>query len=295
MKNYYDVWNKQWKEVNENLKSITNRYNFSYSFKEIKDILDEYKNLNLINSSIALEKQFETYNMLKSIDFSKLTGVSEQFKMLSSVELSDILKSAKRITDVNQYFKIPSVTYDVQKMTRIIQDYIVHVDLTQDVSVNEIAEEVVEQYIETTLEDEKKQISSEIQSRQLNKEKIKSEIAFWITIISFVMTIYSFVTSKPLITNNTYNNIVEVNNNYIIDLGVNAEFMNQMGYRIINRNNVMPRIKPNCSSKVTGHLYIGQVVSVSDKYKKWIKITWKNDEGDLCSGWVQNYMVSEFK
>lgn len=62
-----------------------------------------------------------------------------------------------------------------------------------------------------------------------------------------------------------------MNNNYTIDLGVDVEFMNQMGYRIINQNNVMPRIKPNCSSKVTGHLYIGQVVMLSDKLKNGLK------------------------
>lgn len=44
-----------------------------------------------------------------------------------------------------------------------------------------------------------------------------------------------------------------MNNNYTIDSGVDVKFMNQMGYRIINQNNVMTRIKPNCSSKVTCH------------------------------------------
>ncbi len=90
-------------------------------------------------------------------------------------------------------------------------------------------------------------------------------MSFWVTIIGFLLTIYGLISSKPLVEYNTYNNTVE--------MGFDAEFMNQVGYRIANQNDVMPRVKPDCSSRVTGHLYIGEVVNISDKHKKWSEIT----------------------
>lgn len=68
-----------------------------------------------------------------------------------------------------------------------------------------------------------------------------------------------------------------------------------MGYRIINENNVIPRVKPDCSSKVTGYLCIGQLVFVSEKWKKWIAVNWTDERGNYCIGWIQNYNVIEFK
>lgn len=184
--------------------------------------------------------------------------------------------------------------YSFQELEKLVQASFDGLDWSQNVSVDEMTEIIAEQYFEDVLENDDSQ-SSNVHPKQLDKEKIKNEISFWITIISFIMAIYSMVDSKPPVTYNTYNNTIEVNNSYTVDMGVDAEFMNRMGYRIINQDNVMPRIKPDCSSTVTGHLYIGQVVNISDKKKKWIDITWKDNEGNYCSGWIQNYKVSGFK
>lgn len=71
--------------------------------------------------------------------------------------------------------------------------------------------------------------------------------------------------------------------------------LNEMSYRIVREDNVMPRIKPDCSSRVTGHLRAGQVITVSDKYRKWSEINWEDEDGKFHSGWVQNYKLMEFR
>lgn len=297
MPNYYDDWNKQWQEVSENLKSISSQLrglDFNESFINMRDI---YVRLN----SLCCDKHFKIYDEFHTMDFSQLLGVSEQLKTLSSVDVLGVSTALKQFANNNNLQEIKNLSinisemYDYKKLAKIMQDSFAQIDWTQVASMEDITEEIAEQYIEDELKDENNQRLITGQVKQVDKEKIKNEIAFWVTIISFILSIYSIVISKPSVTNNTYNNTVEVNYNYTVELGLDAEFMNQMGYRIINQNNVMPRKKPNCSSMVTGHLYIGQVVCVSNKYKKWIEITWKNNDGEFCSGWIQNYRVTEFK
>lgn len=303
MQEYYNNWNKQWKEMSESLIKITSQLSglvLKDNLRGMKDMFAKFENLNLFGNKIAFDKHLKTYKMLHNVDFSQLLGISERIKMISSVDISGMTTALQQLAD-NEFlrelksYSIVARGYDLQRLARIMQNSLEQVNWSQDVSVDVITEEVAKQYVEDILRGENNQQSLETQTKQVDKEKIKNEIAFWVTIISFIITIYSLVYSKPQVTNNTYNNIIEVNNNYTIDCGVDAEFMNEMGYRIINQNNVMPRIKPDCSSMVTGHLYIGQIVSVYDKYRKWVKITWKNDDGDFCSGWVQNSKVSKFK
>lgn len=300
MQDHYNNWNKQWEKLGKSLIKITSQLSGLVLKDNLRDMKDMFAKFDLISNSIDFDKHLKTYKMLQNVDFSQLLGISEQIKMISSVDISGMTTVLQQFAD-NEFLRglksssIISAGYDLQRLARIMQNSLEQVNWSQDVSVDVITEEVAEQYVEDILKEGNNQQSLETQTKQANKEKIKNEIAFWVTIISFIITIYSLVNSKPQVTNNTYNNIIEVNNNYTIDCGVDAEFMNEMGYRIINQNDVMPRIKPDCSSMVTGHLYIGQIVSVSDKYRKWVKITWKNDDGDFCSGWVQNYKVSKFK
>lgn len=302
MPNYYDDWNKQWEKVSENLKNIAgqlNRFYLNDSFRNMQDMLIGFKRFNLVSNSIAFDKQ-----IFDNIDFSQLLEISKQLKMISSVDISERTTVLKQFNNIEtlQEFKNLSIIfekYDFQKLARIMKDSFGQIDWLQDISVDEITEEVVEQYIKEELTEQADNIDSNIQNIQLDKEQIRKDmkgtISFWIGIVSLLLTIYGLVNSKPTVVYNTYKNTTEVSYNYTVNMGIDAEVMNNMGYRIINQNNVMPRIKPDCSSMVTGHLYIGQVVNVSDKYRKWIKITWKNEDGDFATGWIQNYKVSKFK
>lgn len=298
--NYYDDVFKFTKELRNSFKlyeGMESVYKMTSSLKSIYKPFEPALKLGKSELIFAQEVK-KMQKILTDTNTKKLLGLSEQLKPFSSIDISAMSKSMKEFSDTMQNIKnISDVSRvnDLQRLAKVMQESLNQVDWAQEISVDKITEEIAEQYIKDELKDNSSQTVSETQPKRLDKEKIKSEISFWLTLIGFILTLHGWVTSKPPVTNNTYNNIIEVNNNYTIELGIDADFMNEMGYRIINQNDTMPRIKPDCSSKVISHLYIGQVVNVSDKYKKWIEITWKNDEGVFCSGWIQNYKVSEFR
>lgn len=294
--NYYDSIYEFAKElINSFDESMTPVYKMTKSLKSIYEPLEN--TMKVFNSEMTCV-EIETnkmQKMIRGLDIQKMLAVSEKIKTLPSIDISGISNSLKQVADTKLLLK----SYDFVKLSKIIRDSLGQIDWKQDVSVEEITEEVAEQYIEEELVGETNANNPNVQNVQLDKRQMKKDIkgiiSFWVDIIGVVISIYGIVNSKQTVVYNTYNNITEVNNNYTVDIGINAELMNNLGYRIINQNNVMPRIKPDCSSTVTGHLYIGQVVHVLDKQKKWIEVIWKNDDGNYCSGWIQNYKVSKFK
>lgn len=171
-----------------------------------------------------------------------------------------------------------------------MQDTLKAYDYNNPFDVNIITEQITEAYIAGE-EDEQNEYIETKDKKEYVKD-IRDWVSFCIAIISFFISIYSLVSTKP---SNTYNTTIEVNNYYVNDLEISAGMLNAMSYRIIVKNDVMPRIKPDCSSCVMGHLNIGQVVTVSRKYKKWVKIEWEDECGNYYSGWVQNYKLAKFK
>lgn len=254
--------------------------------------------IKLSKSEMAfLRESRNIQRMFNDTSLKKMLKASEQMKMLTKINNIGMSKALKEFANIIelQRSQMNFTNKDLQKLACIVQNSFHKVDGSKDISVDEITEEVVEQYITEELNSENGQIMPDTQRRQIDSGYIKSEISFWIGILGFLLTIYGIVTSKVQATNNTYNSTIEVNNTYTVDIGIDAEFMNRIGCRIINQNNVMPRMKPNCSSTVMGHLFIGQVVYISDKKKKWIEVNWKDEEGNYCFGWIQNYKVSKFK
>lgn len=83
--------------------------------------------------------------------------------------------------------------------------------------------------------------------------------------------------------------MVQYVNNYYISDGYTASSLNNMGIWLVNRQ-TLARQKPDCSSKVEG-----MVVRVTNKYKKWIEVTWMDKNEKACTGWIQNYKTSLFK
>lgn len=206
-------------------------------------------------------------------------------------ELSKNLAQFVKVIDVSykDMYKILQ-QYDYAKLTKIMQDTLEAYDYNNLFDVNIITEQITEAYIADE-EDEQNEYIEAKDKKEYVKD-IRDWVSFYIAIISFFISIYSLVCTKP---SNTYNTTIEVNNYYVNDLEISAEMLNAMSYRIVVKNDVMPRIKPDCSSQVMGHLNIGQVVTVSRKYKKWVKIEWKDECGNYYSGWVQNYKLVRFK
>lgn len=179
--------------------------------------------------------------------------------------------------------------YDFDRLADILQGIVVY-KTTAEFDKEAVTEAVTEAYIRN--EPEFSGSSLNEADRQEQVKGIRDWVGFWLTVIGFILTVYSLVSTKP---SKTYNTAAEVNNYYINGLEINAVMLNEMSYRIVREDNVMPRIKPDCSSRVTGHLRAGQVVTVSDKYRKWSEINWEDEDGKFHSGWVQNYKLMEFR
>jgi len=215
-------------------------------------------------------------------DFGNLSELSKNWAQLAKgmdVSYKDMCKILQQ--------------YDYTKLTKIMQDTLKAYDCNNPFDANIITEQITEAYIADE-EDGQNEKSENIDAKDKKEyvKDIRDLVSFCIAIISFFISIYSLVSTKP---SNTYNTTIEVNNYYVNDLEISAEMLNAMSYRIVVKNDVMPRIKPDCSSQVMGHLNIGQVVTVFQKYKKWVKIEWEDESGNYSSGWVQNYKLTKFK
>ena len=252
---------------------------------QVKNIVKVYDSTLLmqnqckfIEMSTQVTKQLrDSMEIMRGIDnLSELSKNLAQFAKVIDVSYKDMCKILQQ--------------YDYAKLTKIMQDILKAYDYNNPFDVNIITEQITEAYIAGE-EDEQNEYIETKDKKEYVKD-IRDWVSFYIAIISFFISIYSLVSTKP---SNTYNTTIEVNNYYVNDLEISAGMLNAMSYRIIVKNDVMPRIKPDCSSCVMGHLNIGQVVTVFRKYKKWIKIEWEDECGNYYSGWVQNYKLAKFK
>ena len=256
---------------------------------------DQVKNIvKVYDSTLLMQNQREFIEMSSQItkqlrdsmkivqDFGNLSELSKNWAQLArgmDVSYKDMCKILQQ--------------YDYTKLTKIMQDTLKAYDCNNPFDANIITEQITEAYIADE-EDGQNEKSENIDAKDKKEyvKDIRDWVSFCIAIISFFISIYSLVSTKP---SNTYNTTIEVNNYYVNDLEISAEMLNAMSYRIVVKNDVMPRIKPDCSSQVMGHLNIGQVVTVFQKYKKWVKIEWEDESGNYSSGWVQNYKLTKFK
>lgn len=109
-------------------------------------------------------------------------------------------------------------------------------------------------------------------------------------ILTFIITLSA---SQPSVSN-TFNQTLQVNNYYVINMGYDVSELNMDNFRIVNCD-VVVRLKHNCHSKIVEQLREGQIIKIIGKYKKWRQVVWKNEEDELCMGWIQNYNLTKFK
>ena len=285
--------NNSFIRISEIMRNSILSFDISAEVKEsITRMNDQVKNIVKVYDSTLLMQ-----NQRKFIEMS--TQVTKQLR--DSMEIMrDIDNLSELSKNLAQFAKVIDVSYkdmckilqqyDYAKLTKIMQDTLKAYDYNNPFDVNIITEQITEAYIAGE-EDEQNEYIETKDKKEYVKD-IRDWVSFCIAIISFFISIYSLVSTKP---SNTYNTTIEVNNYYVNDLEISAGMLNAMSYRIIVKNDVMPRIKPDCSSCVMGHLNIGQVVTVSRKYKKWVKIEWEDECGNYYSGWVQNYKLAKFK
>lgn len=279
--------------ISEIMRNSILRFDISAEVKEsITRMNDQVKNIvKVYDSTLLMQNQRKFIEMSTQVT-KQLRDSMEIMRDIDNLsELSKNLAQFAKVIDVSykDMYKILQ-QYDYAKLTKIMQDTLKAYDYNNPFDVNIITEQITEAYIADE-EDEQNEYIEAKDKKEYVKD-IRDWVSFCIAIISFFISIYSLVSTKP---SNTYNTTIEVNNYYVNDLEISAEMLNAMSYRIVVKNDVMPRIKPDCSSCVMGHLNIGQVVTVSRKYKKWVKIEWEDECGNYYSGWVQNYKLAKFK
>lgn len=279
--------------ISEIMRNSILRFDISAEVKEsITRMNDQVKNIvKVYDSTLLMQNQRKFIEMSTQVTKQLRDSMEIMWDIGDLSELSKKLAQFAKIIDVSykDMYKILQ-QYDYAKLTKIMQDTLKAYDYNNPFDVNIITEQITEAYIADE-EDEQNEYIEAKDKKEYVKD-IRDWVSFYIAIISFFISIYSLVSTKP---SNTYNTTIEVNNYYVNDLEISAEMLNAMSYRIVVKNDVMPRIKPDCSSRVMGHLNIGQVVTVSRKYKKWVKIEWEDECGNYYSGWVQNYKLAKFK
>ena len=279
--------------ISEIMRNSILRFDISAEVKEsITRMNDQVKNIvKVYDSTLLMQNQRKFIEMSTQVT-KQLRDSMEIMRDIGNLsELSKNLAQFAKVIDVSykDMYKILQ-QYDYAKLTKIMQDTLKAYDYNNQFDVNIITEQITEAYIADE-EDEQNEYIEAKDKKEYVKD-IRDWVSFYIAIISFFISIYSLVSTKP---SNTYNTTIEVNNYYVNDLEISAEMLNAMAYRIVVKDDVMTRIKPDCSSRVMGHLNIGQVVTVSRKYKKWVKIEWEDECGNYYSGWVQNYKLAKFK
>ena len=279
--------------ISEIMRNSILRFDISAEVKEsITRMNDQVKNIvKVYDSTLFMQNQRKFIEMSTQVTKQLRDSMEIMWDIGDLSELSKKLAQFAKIIDVSykDMYKILQ-QYDYAKLTKIMQDTLKAYDYNNPFDVNIITEQITEAYIADE-EDEQNEYIETKDKKEYVKD-IRDWVSFCIATISFFISIYSLVSTKP---SNTYNTTIEVNNYYVNDLEISAGMLNAMSYRIIVKNDVMPRIKPDCSSCVMGHLNIGQVVTVSRKYKKWVKIEWEDECGNYYSGWVQNYKLAKFK
>ncbi|MDD2972561.1 MAG: hypothetical protein PHE02_10570 [Lachnospiraceae bacterium] len=320
MSSIYD-WQKQFDTINRTtnmLNSISDQIGIVSRFGGMSSLFEAYSNqLNALSSinnvqitSGLWNRQFKTYRVLQGMDFSNIFGMQESMKnMMTNYDFSALTSTFENFNKLNNSSSIANMysaivsssaalrVYDSFKFTNAIQNAFSKFDWSNSIHVLDILEEVTEQYIlDNELDETASEEIRDVVTIKDGKLLTNQQRKVWeVYIYPFLVSLFFFILSSNQPQSVDTTNIIEVNNYYTVEVGMDVNTLNDYNFRMIYKDNVMPRIKPDCSSRVVGHLPMGKIVCVVDKYKKWIEITWKNDEGEYFSGWIQNYKIVEFK
>lgn len=249
------------------------------SAEYMNDIMHQVKASTLISPMIS--------EMLRSV---RISSVSEIYERYSSI-MDPIQESLKGI--------------DMELLSSVADRVLT---MSEDLDLDAAAEEITTEYSRLSAneqEKEKKPEGAETNSERrientaevLRPERrhidIKEVRAWLDTIIGILTFIITLSASQPSVSN-TFNQTLQVNNYYVINMGYDVSELNMDNFRIVNCD-VAVRLKHNCHSKIVEQLEEGQIIRIIGKYKKWRQVVWKNEEDELCMGWIRNYNLTKFK
>lgn len=196
---------------------------------------------------------------------------------------------------------IDSLGLDNTRLTAAVGLALQRISEREEYEIDDISPLVAECY-EAETEEEKEVLQAVAASagtkEQTEKKKMFSAIV--LPIILFLLTpfyqhfadavVQKITADNPPVINQYY--IQNITNNFVIE-GYDVNDLRMWGYRIVNRDIIL-RAKPGQSSHVTGRLSKGKIVRVIGKYRKWVEVTWLDENSEAQFGWIQNYKLSPF-
>ena len=228
-----------------------------------KEILDIFSNLNkdLLDINRILINDLVRNNFITN---------SELINSLNSIELKDLIDVLKS-----------SLSNIQEREGKFDKNRI----------INDATEKYCEKEFKCNTEEDIGNIQKE--KRNIDVKEIREWISFALNIISFLITIsiniYNITEKKESSTS-----VNNVNNYYIYQQGYDCDYLNNLNCKIVGQD-IKVRNKPDCHSKISGELYMGQVVYIIDRYRKWNHIQWRDKNGKIKEGWIQNYKLVSFK
>lgn len=245
-----------------------------------------------------------------------MNDIMHQVKASTSISpmISEMLRSV-RISSVSEiYERYSSIMDPIQESLKGIDMELLGsvadrvLTMSEDLDLDAAAEEITTEYSRVSAQEqekEKKPEEAETNSERQTENTAEvmrperrnidiKEVRAWLdTIIGILTFIITLSASQPSVSN-TFNQTLQVNNYYVINMGYDVSELNMDNFRIVNCD-VVVRLKHNCHSKIVEQLREGQIIKIIGKYKKWRQVVWKNEEDELCMGWIQNYNLTKFK
>lgn len=245
-----------------------------------------------------------------------MNDIMHQVKASTSISpmISEMLRSV-RISSVSEiYERYSSIMDPIQESLKGIDMELLGsvadrvLTMSEDLDLDAAAEEITTEYSRVSAQEqekEKKPEEAETNSERQTENTAEvmrperrnidiKEVRAWLdTIIGILTYIITLSASQPSVSN-TFNQTLQVNNYYVINMGYDVSELNVDNFRIVNCD-VEVRLKYNCHSKIVEQLEEGQIIRIIGKYKKWRQVVWKNEEDELCMGWIQNYNLTKFK
>lgn len=245
-----------------------------------------------------------------------MNEIMHQVKVSTSISpmISEMLRSV-RISSVSEiYERYSSIMDPIQESLKGIDMELLGsvadrvLTMSEDLDLDVAVEEITTEYSRVSAQEqekEKKPEEAETNSERQTENTAEvmrperrnidiKEVRAWLdTIIGILTFIITLSASQPSVSN-TFNQTLQVNNYYVINMGYDVSELNMDNFRIVNCD-VVVRLKHNCHSKIVEQLREGQIIKIIGKYKKWRQVVWKNEEDELCMGWIQNYNLTKFK
>ena len=226
-------------------------------------------------------------------------------EMLRSVRISSVFEIYERYSSIMDPIQESLKGIDMELLGSVADRVLT---MSEDLNLDTAAEEITAEYSRVSVREQEKEkmpeeteLNSEWQTentaevmrperRNIDIKEVRAWLDTIIGILTFIITLSA---SQPSVSN-TFNQTLQVNNYYVINMGYDVSELNMDNFRIVNCD-VAVRLKHNCHSKIVEQLEEGQIIRIIGKYKKWRQVVWKNEEDELCMGWIRNYNLTKFK